>query len=112
MNKLLQITFRNPNGRSEAAQQAAWERAQQIAEVPGLIWKIWIADPAESIYGGLYLFADEASAIAYLQGPIAANIRAIAGVTDFNSQLFDINPFLTAVTRGPLLPCQSFSKDS
>ncbi|WP_204138182.1 YdhR family protein [Halomicronema sp. CCY15110] len=102
MSKILQITFRNPNGRSEPAQKAAWERAHQIAVWPGLVWKVWIANPSEAIYGGIYLFADEASATAYLQGPVVAAMRSLAGVTDFSAQLFEVNKSLSAVTRGPL----------
>lgn len=109
MAKLLNITFRNSNGTSEAAQKAAWERAHQIAEWPGLLWKIWIADSAQAIYGGIYCFADEASAIAYINGPIAESIRAIPGVSDFEAQLFEINEPLTAVTRGPVPPASSQS---
>jgi len=102
MPKILQITFRNAHGSSEAAQKAAQQRAQQIAEWPGLLWKIWIADPAQSLYGGIYCFADEASATAYLNGPVVDSMQAVPGVSDFQAQLFDINPALTAIDRGPV----------
>ncbi|MDA0268741.1 MAG: YdhR family protein [Cyanobacteria bacterium] len=111
MVKLLQITFRNPQASSEAAQQAAWERAHSIAAWPGLVWKIWIATPADAIYGGIYLFEDEHSANAYLNSPIADSIRAIPGISDFEAQLFDINNPLTAVTRGPLTSMQTEPRD-
>jgi hypothetical protein len=102
MSKLLKITFQAPNGPSEAAQKAAWERAHQIAVWPGLIWKIWITETSQSLYGGIYLFSDEASALAYLDSPIADSIRAIPGLSKFETQLFDVNPELSAVTRGPV----------
>lgn len=102
MVKLLQLTFRNADGGSEMARKAAWERAHRIAEWPGLIWKIWIAEPSQALYGGIYVFEDEASAIAYSHGPIVESIRAIPGVSDFNVQLFEVNGELTAVTRGPV----------
>lgn len=102
MTKILQITFRNPQGRSEAAQQAAQQRAQQIAEWPGLLWKIWIADPPQSLYGGIYCFADEASATAYLHSPIVDRMQTVPGVSDFQAQLFDVNSKLTAIDRGPV----------
>ena len=102
MSKILQITFCNANGRSEAAQKAAWERAHQIAVWPGLVWKVWIAQPQVAVYGGLYLFVDEASAQAYLQGPVVASMRSLPGMTDFSTQLFDVNESLSAVTRGPI----------
>jgi len=107
MAKLLQITFRNSNGSSEAAKQAAWERAHQIAAWPGIIWKIWIADPTQALYGGIYLFADEASVTAYLEGPVVASMKALPGSSEFVAHVFDINDALTAVTRGPLPASQS-----
>jgi hypothetical protein len=102
MTKLLKITFHNPNGTSEAAQKAAWERAEQIAVWPGLIWKIWIADPELALYGGIYLFRDEASASAYLDGPVVASIRTIPGVSQFETQLFDVANDLSVLTHGPI----------
>ncbi len=102
MSKILQITFRNPNGGSEAAQKAAWERAHQIAIWPGLVWKVWTAQPADVVYGGIYLFEDENSVNDYLQGEVVAGMRSLPGVTDFAAQLFDVNHPLTAATRGPL----------
>ncbi|MEB3269151.1 MAG: YdhR family protein [Leptolyngbya sp.] len=104
MAKLLHLTFHHPNATSAAAQAAAWERAHAIAQWPGLVWKLWIADPDQTRYGGVYLFADEASAHGYLNGPIVAGIRDLPGVSDFTAQLFDINAPLSALTRGPLPP--------
>ena len=102
MPTLLKVTFHAPNGTSEAAKKAAWERAHKIAVWPGLLWKIWIADTAQLIFGGIYLFADEASAKAYLDGPIGQSIRAIPGISDFDAQLFEVEEALSALTRGPL----------
>jgi hypothetical protein len=104
MAQLLYLTFRNPNATSPTAQKAAWDRAHAIAQFPGLVWKIWIADPTQALYGGIYLFTDAASASAYLQSPIVEGIRALPGATDFTAQPFDINEPLTAITRGPLPP--------
>ena len=102
MPTLLKITFHAPNGASESAEQAAWERAHKIAVWPGLIWKIWIAEPTQLLFGGIYLFENEASAKAYLEGPIGKSIRAIPDISDFDAQLFEIEEKLSAVTRGPL----------
>ena len=50
--------------------------ASQIAQVPGLRWKIWLLHGAESRGGDIYLFDDEEAARAYLEGPIVAAIPA------------------------------------
>ena len=64
--------------------------------------KIWIADIDQLIFGGIYLFKDEASATAYLDGPIGKSIRAIPDISDFDAQLFEVEEALSALTRGPL----------
>lgn len=100
--KLVQITFRNLQGQTKAAQKSAWERAHQIADWPGLIWKIWIYNQEAQLAGGVYLFVDKSSAQAYLKGPIAASLSAAPGVADMVTNLFDVDEARTATTRGPL----------
>jgi Putative mono-oxygenase ydhR len=50
---------------------------QAIADVPGLVWKVWLLNEQDREAGGIYLFQDEQSLAAYLSGPI---IRQIKGV--------------------------------
>lgn len=101
MPKLLQITFCNPNKPTAEQKAAAWERAHKIASFPGLLWKIWIADEQADppILGGTYLFADEASAKAYLASPIPDDIR---DMPKFSAQIFGVEEDFSAVTRAPL----------
>jgi hypothetical protein len=68
--KLVQINFDYQPPDAIAAQQAAWERAHEIAQVPGLIWKIWIHNAATLEAGGIYLLQDAASAQAYESNPL------------------------------------------
>jgi hypothetical protein len=102
MPTLLKITFLNPNGTSETSQKKAWERSQQIAVFPGLIWKIWIAEVEQSLYGGIYLFEDESSAQEYLNSSIVQSIKSIPGASNFEAQCFEVNDRLSRVTRGPI----------
>ncbi|MEM6425373.1 MAG: YdhR family protein [Cyanobacteria bacterium P01_D01_bin.128] len=74
-----------------------------MAAWPGLVWKVWIAEPSWSVFGGVYLFADEASAVAYLEGPIVEGIRAIPGVSEFKVERFEVNEKLSKITRGLLV---------
>lgn len=99
MPTLLHLTFRNPQGHTEAASQAAWERADQIAAWPGLIWKTWIHQPEHQIFGGIYLFEDQASADAYLEGPIVASIQAIPEIADFTVVQYQVDEARSRVTR-------------
>jgi Putative mono-oxygenase ydhR len=47
------------------------ELAPVFAEVPGLVSKVWLADPASNSYGGIYTFADrEANVLRHLASPL------------------------------------------
>jgi hypothetical protein len=50
--------------------------AQAIADVPGLVWKVWLLNEREGEAGGIYLFQDEQSLVGYLSGPIVAQIKS------------------------------------
>jgi hypothetical protein len=56
---------------------------------------------AEKEAGGIYLFDDEASMKAYLEGPIVAQVTSHPALSDFSVKHFDVMGDLTAITRGP-----------
>ena len=103
MPVVLQITFRQPpkDDVDPAAVHAALKmRARRIAhDVPGLLWKIWIARPTANIYGGTYLFESAQAAQAYLDSPIPDDIRHNP---DFTTQIFEIEEEFSTITRAPL----------
>jgi hypothetical protein len=78
------------------------EAASVIASVEGLIWKIWIFQEEEFEVGGMYLFADRESAEAYLNHPIIQALRGNSAVVSTQSQLWDVESSLSAITRAPL----------
>ena len=61
MKKILQINYKYNRTRPEQ-EKAALQAAQPIANVKGIIWKVWIVNEAKKTAGGIYLFEDEASA--------------------------------------------------
>jgi hypothetical protein len=77
--------------------------AQPIADTPGLRWKIWLMDEANSIAGGIYLFEDEASALAFVNGPIAGSLKTNPVISNISAKLFGVSEEHTAITRGPVL---------
>ena len=97
---LLQIDFAyaGPWGDEMAAQMEGLARS--IAETPGLHWKIWTENQAEQRAGGIYLFADHASATAYLDMHRAR--LASFGVSDIRAQLFAVGDALSRIDRAPL----------
>ena len=98
--KLLQMdyTFGGPWGEEMAEELSAL--AGRIAEVPGLVCKVWTENREAGEAGGIYLFEDEASLDAYL-GPKLERMRAF-GIENIRARKFDINEPLTRITRGRL----------
>ena len=64
--------------------------ASEIAQVPGLRWKIWLLDEAESRGGGIYLFDDEESVRAYLEGPIVAALKSYPVLSELSVKSFSV----------------------
>ncbi len=99
--KILQINFKY-NVSGAEYQQAVAPLAGDVAAVAGLHWKIWILNEAESEAGGIFLFDDEASVQAFLEGPVAAQVTTHPALSDFSVKQFDIMEDVTAITRGPV----------
>ena len=78
------------------------EAADVIASVEGLIWKIWVFEGKESEVGGVYLFANREAAEAYLNHPAVQAVCSNPAVVSSNSQLWNVESSLSALTRGPL----------
>jgi hypothetical protein len=81
--------------------EAAWlAAAPQFANLPGLIWKVWLMNEAEHVAGGIYLFDREASAQAYLTGPIVAGLKENPAIGAIDAKLFDVMEAHSLITRG------------
>jgi hypothetical protein len=72
--------------------------ARRIANVPGLICKVWTENRETGEAGGIYLFEDEASLDSYLEGKIE-RMKA-SGIEDIQAKKYDVNERLTRMTRG------------
>ena len=99
--RLLRICFRLRGISRAEYERAMAQPATAIAAVPGLRWKIWpLSDTG--LAGGLYVFEDEASLRAYLEGPIVAHLQGAPFVADLVIEEYDILETPTAITRGPV----------
>ena len=78
------------------------EAATIISSVEGLIWKIWVFQEEESVMGGMYLFANRETAEAYLNHPVMQAVSSNPAVVSTESQLWDVESSLSALTRAPL----------
>jgi Putative mono-oxygenase ydhR len=73
--------------------------APRFAEIPGLRSKVWIAEPAADVYGGVYLWQDERWAQRYTAGPVYRALLDDARFADVTTTAFDVLDGPTAVTR-------------
>ena len=69
-----------------------------IAGVPGLVWKIWGIDQDRDIGTSAYLFGSEASARAFIAGPMLERLRSRPDVTDVWFELVPIDKDLSEMT--------------
>ena len=76
--------------------------AEPIAAVPGLRWKIWSLNAATSEFAGIYLFDDEKSVQAYMEGPIIAQVSKHPALSDISAKQFGVIDEFSAITRGPI----------
>ena len=70
-----------------------------LLAVPGLEWKLWVTSPAANSAGGIYLFRDEASASAYVSGPVIAALRQNPGVRDVRIRVYVVEDDLSRRTH-------------
>ena len=99
--KLLQINFKITTSVKDYATMAA-PLADSIARTPGLEWKVWLFNEQNHEAGGVYLFRDEASVNAYLNGDIVAGLKKQPTIKEISAKIFDVDENLTHKTRGPL----------
>lgn len=98
---ILQVNFKFSVPSSEY-EQMAHSLAAQFAAVPGLRWKVWTMNEAESEAGGVYLFEDDAAMQTYLAGPLAAAVAEHPALTGISAKQFAVMDDATAITRGPV----------
>ena len=99
--KILQINLKYNVTATEIA-EAFMNLAQPIANVKGLLWKIFIHNEDEKSAGGIYLFESEASVKEFLAGEIVAGIMKHPALSDIDAKVFDVLPEHSKITRAPI----------
>jgi hypothetical protein len=96
--KLLQVNFSFDIPADQLEQHLA-PTAEHYANVPGLIWKLWIINEEKGEAGGLYLFKDEAALQAFLESPLAPKLERSR---EKSIKQFRVVEDLSKITRGPV----------
>lgn len=76
--------------------------AVPIANVPGLIWKMWLANPDTNSFAGLYLFECEKALHKFFDGPIAAEISKKPEFANVDMKSYDVMEAPSLIGRSPL----------
>jgi hypothetical protein len=100
MPTLLQFDFAMKGPWGDDLAEAFRDLAGIIERSPGLRWKIWTENEDEGLGGGIYLFEDDETALAYLEEH-TARLEGF-GVTDIRAKLLHVNEPLTELTHGPI----------
>jgi hypothetical protein len=82
--------------------QVANQMSQAVASADGLLWKVWMVNEDECTAGGVYLFADEASARACMTSPLITRLYHHPGIADVIIRDFHVFEEPTRRTHGPI----------
>ena len=97
MNVLI-VTFRLEGISAAEYAQACEDVAPLFSAVPGLVAKVWLADPASNAYGGVYLFTSADTVAAYLASDLFHRLADTPGVGDVTVDEFGVLERPTSVT--------------
>ena len=80
------------------------ELAPAFAAVPGLASKVWLADHADGIFGGVYAFESEESVDDFLRSDLFVGVGSTPGLVNISVRRFGVLEGPTRVTRGLVQP--------
>lgn len=82
------VNFKVPGKSLDEVAEMIEPLVPAFSDLPGLLAKIWIADPDTNRYGALYLWRDEESRDAFLASELWAGVQAHPNLANF-----DVRPF-------------------
>ena len=74
--------------------------APVLANVPGLISKVWLADEAKNMFGGFYLWENKTAMDAFMRSDLVKAVVSRPFVKNVSSVDFEVNQNASSITRG------------
>ena len=107
MEALLEMHVQVATYRMDAMSDAAFTEANQefaemMADVPGLLAKIWLKAADGSAYGGVYLWRDREAYEEFVGGELWESVLADDALSEFESRDFAVMEELTNATQPEL----------
>ena len=100
---IIQVVNFNLNDMSDADYRSVCDGlAPELAQVPGLISKVWLADEASNTYGGVYAWADQGAMDAFARTDFFKAFATNASFANITSTAFGILEGPSEVTRTPI----------
>lgn len=93
------INFRLDRISHEQYADGCREVAQAFADVPGLLSKVWLADRAGGVYGGVYTWEDRAALDAFQASELFAAVRDDPKFADMTVRSFEVLEEPSRTTR-------------
>ncbi len=100
------VNFHLANLSDASFRDACDELAPAFADVPGLVSKLWLANPATNTYGGVYTWSSREAMTEYLGGELFAAMASNPSFADITSTDFELLEGPTSITRG-LVPSRA-----
>src|SRR5262245_7234997 len=101
------ITFSLDGVSGEEYQDHAAALAPAFNAWPGLLAKVWIADDDAGTYGGIYFFADRASADRSRDTDLYRSMEANSAFADLSVREFDVLDEPSAITASAFAAVQA-----
>ena len=93
------VTYRMADISEPEFIEANREFAEMMAAVPGLLAKVWMKDPDQNLFGGLYLWRDRDAYESFLAGDLWAEVINDDSMLDLASVDFAVMQGLTEATQ-------------
>jgi quinol monooxygenase YgiN len=94
------VTFTLQNLTDAEFHTLCGQLAPAFAAIPGLISKVWLADPVANTYGGVYTWQSQVAMEAYMQSELFGNVVNHPQLANVTSKDFSILEEPTRVTHG------------
>jgi hypothetical protein len=100
---IIQVVTFHLNGLSDADYRATCDGlAPELARVPGLVSKAWLADEAANTYGGVYTWIDRHAMDDFARSDFFKAFAADPNFADITSSVFGILEGPSQVTRASI----------
>jgi len=85
---------------TEYLKQMVEPDAPILADVDGLISKVWLADEEQNSFGGFYLWESKEAMDAFMQSDLVAAVVRRPFVKNVSSVDYNVNEAASTITRG------------